>query len=104
MFPSNPNVGDTFTMPDGRVFTWDGERWVLTTTGGGGGTGETYTHIESPAATDWVVPHNMAFRYVLVQIVDTAGNTVIPDVVYTNTNRVDIIFANPVEGTAIIRR
>src|SRR5262245_51064390 len=37
MFPPNPNVGDRITLPDGRVFEWNGERWVLVTGGGTGG-------------------------------------------------------------------
>lgn len=105
MFPSNPNVGDQFTMPDGRVFEWNGISWVLVSGGGGGGgAGASYTYTQSTPDTDWAITHALNFRYVLVQVVDTAGNTVIPDVDYTNVNRVDLIFANPKEGTAIIRR
>jgi hypothetical protein len=37
MFPPNPNVGDQVTLPDGRVFEWDGTRWNLVQGGGGGG-------------------------------------------------------------------
>lgn len=105
VFPSNPNVGDQVTSPDGRVWQWDGSRWVVISTGGGVGPGTGgYTHTQGTANTGWIVPHNLNFRYVLVQVVDNAFNTVIPDVAYTNMNRVDLIFANPVAGTAIIRR
>lgn len=103
MFPSNPNVGDQFTTSDGRTFEWDGVRWILVESGGSAA-GARYTHTQSTAATDWPITHSLNFRYVLVQVVDTAGNTVIPDVAYTNANRVDLIFANPKDGTAIIRR
>ncbi|PWT79177.1 MAG: hypothetical protein C5B60_00060 [Chloroflexi bacterium] len=101
-FPSNPAVGDRVTSPDGRVWEWDGSRWSVVSTGGGGG--PSFTHTQTPAVTDWPIIHNMGFRYVLVQVVDTVGTHVIPDVVYTNTNRVDLEFANPVAGTVIIRR
>ena len=30
-------VGEQHTMPDGRVFEWDGANWVLVSGGGGGG-------------------------------------------------------------------
>ena len=115
MFPSNPNVGDQFTAPDGRVWEWDGIRWVLVQTGGGGGTGNEpgapspsgkygYEHTQTGASTDWDILHDLDYRYVLVQVVDSAGNTVIPDVIYTNKNEVELNFANPKTGTAIIRR
>lgn len=105
MFPSNPNVGDEFTMSDGRTFQWNGVAWVLVDSGGGGATGARYTHTQSTQATDWgPISHQLNFRYVLVQVVDTAGNTVIPDVTYTDNNNVDLTFANPKQGTAIIRR
>lgn len=38
MFPSNPTVGQQHTTPDGRVWEWDGNTWVLISGGGGGGT------------------------------------------------------------------
>lgn len=66
--------------------------------------GAPYIHVESPAETDWVIVHQLNFRYVQVQVVDSAGNTVIPDIIYTDANRTDLLFANPVEGTAILRR
>lgn len=152
MFPANPNVGDQVTLADGRVFEWDGVRWVLVSGGGGGGaltdptttkgdlivrgasaitrlpvgsndqvltadsvatlgvawkTGAaaaSYVHTESPAADEWVIPHNLNFQYVSVQIVNDSGNTVIGDVDFVSTTRVDLSFSKPVSGTAIIRR
>lgn len=100
VFPSNPAVGDRVQSPDGRIWEWDGSRWVVISTGGG----VSYTHTQSTAITNWPVLHNLNFRYVLVQVVNSSQDTSIPDVVYTNNNRVDLIFANPVSGTAIIRR
>lgn len=38
-FPSNPNVNDTFTAPDGTIWTWDGYSWKTTGYGGTGGPG-----------------------------------------------------------------
>lgn len=152
MFPSNPNIGDQVTLPDGRVFEWDGTRWVQVESGGGGpgGTDPTttkgdlivrgvsalsrlpvgtdgqvltadsvatlgvlwktgaaaasYVHVESPASDEWVIPHNLGFRYVAVQIVSDTGNAVIADVDWVSTTRVDLIFSQPVAGTAIIRK
>lgn len=105
MFPSNPNIGDQFTSSDGRTWEYDGIRWVLIQSGGGGGVGVGgFSHTQTPAANNWAITHNLDHRYVLVQVVSNAGNTVIPDVDYTTKDKVDLIFANPVAGTAIIRR
>ena len=37
MFPSNPTIGEQVTLADGRIFEWDGVRWNLVESGGGGG-------------------------------------------------------------------
>jgi len=105
-FPANPSVGDQVTAPDGRVWEWNGVVWLLVAPGGGGGgtTLQHMTYTQTPPDTDWAIGHNFNFRYVLVQVVNTSGDTVIPDVAYTSVNRVDLIFANPVAGVAIIRR
>lgn len=151
MFPSNPNIGDQVTLPDGRVFEWNGTSWVLVGGGGGGpitdptttkgdlivrgasaitrlpvGTNDqvltadstatlgvawktgaaaaSYVHTESPAADEWVIAHGLNFRYVNVQIVSDTGNTVLADIDWVSTTRVDLSFSKPVSGTAIIRR
>ena len=103
VFPSNPNVGDQVTDPNGTVWEWDGFTWIPQESGGGGGTAP-FVFTQATPLTNWVVPHNLNFRYVLPQIVNSAGNTVISDIDYVNVNRVDLIFANPVQGTAVIRR
>lgn len=63
-----------------------------------------FTYVKTPADTDWVIAHNLNFRYVSVQIVNASGNTVIGDIDYVSTTQCDLNFANPVAGTAIIRR
>jgi len=151
MFPSNPTIGEQVTLPDGRVFEWDGVRWNLVESGGGGPLTDptttkgdlivrgasaitrlgvsandqvltvdstaplgvawktstaaaSYVHVESPAADEWQVPHNLGFRYVSVQVVSDTGNQVIGDIDWVSTTQVDLIFSKPVSGTAIIRR
>jgi len=100
IFPNNPAVGDTVVTADGRVFMWNGTTWAVIATGGL----VRHEHKETPASTDWIIVHNMHATFVHVQVVDTSGNTVIPDVRFINANRVDLVFANPVSGTAILRR
>ena len=101
-FPSNPSIGDTVALPDGTTYVWDGIKWSILTAGGMSLV--RYEYHQTTPDQDWVIAHNLNFRYVHVQIVDGAGNTVIADVTYTNPNRADIWFANPVAGTAILRR
>jgi hypothetical protein len=41
-FPLNPQIGDTYTAPNGYTYTWDGTKWYVTSGGtgsGGGGAG-----------------------------------------------------------------
>lgn len=40
-FPLNPQIGDTYTAPNGYVYTWDGTKWYVTSGGSGGGGGGT---------------------------------------------------------------
>jgi len=38
-FPPNPQIGDTYTAPNGYIYTWDGTKWYVTSGGSGGGGG-----------------------------------------------------------------
>ena len=38
-FPLNPQIGDTYTAPNGYLYTWDGTKWYVTSGGSGGGGG-----------------------------------------------------------------
>jgi hypothetical protein len=38
-FPLNPQIGDTYTAPNGYLYTWDGTKWYVTSGGTGGGGG-----------------------------------------------------------------
>lgn len=31
-FPSSPDAGDTYSAPNGTLYTYDGVKWVVTTT------------------------------------------------------------------------
>jgi hypothetical protein len=36
-FPSTPTIGDIFTAPNGVTYEWDGVKWIVQGSGGGGG-------------------------------------------------------------------
>jgi len=38
-FPIDPQIGDTYTAPNGYLYTWDGTKWYVTSGGSGGGGG-----------------------------------------------------------------
>lgn len=72
----------------------------------GGGGGGRYEHEQTTAATQWDVEHNFGTKYVSAQVVDSAGNTIIPDIDWpasTNTE-IKLIFATAKDGTCIVRR
>jgi hypothetical protein len=63
-----------------------------------------YTYQQNTAVTIWTVPHNLNSINVLVQVIDNAGNEVIPDIAFTSANAVTLTFAHATLGTAIIRK
>jgi hypothetical protein len=63
-----------------------------------------YTFTQSTEVDVWIIPHNLGRQFVNIQVVDNSGNTLIPSPEYTSVNVVTLTFANPVQGTAIIRR
>lgn len=60
-----------------------------------------YTHIQSVAASTWVVPHNLG-KYPSVSIVDSAGTPVVGDVTYTDINTVTLSFSVIFSGKAYL--
>ena len=60
-----------------------------------------YVHIQNAASNRWVIVHNMN-KYPSVTIVNSAGDEVIGDVFYDNTNQVTITFAGAFKGKAVL--
>lgn len=66
-----------------------------------GGGDKTYVHIQSSAASVWIVTHNLN-KYPSVTVVDSAGSVVVGEVVYNNTNKVTITFIGSFSGKAYL--
>ena len=66
-----------------------------------GGGDKTYVHVQSSAASVWVVTHNLN-KYPSVTVVDSAGSVVVGEVVYNNTNKVTITFIGSFSGKAYL--
>jgi hypothetical protein len=56
-----------------------------------------YTQL-SPSAS-WSVTHNLG-NFVSVEVVDSGGSTIIPDVHYVDTNHVNLLFGSATSGKA----
>lgn len=62
-------------------------------------------YIQDTPSMEWVISHGLNTNYVISQVFDTSGNTVIPDNVNSGTfNSVVISFATPTAGVAILQR
>lgn len=72
----------------------------------GGGGGGRYEHDQTTADTVWTVAHNLGTKYVSSQVIDSAGNTIIPDIDWSasTTSEVKLVFAHAKDGTCIVRR
>ena len=63
-----------------------------------------FTHTQNAAAAVWTVTHNLNDTKVTVQVIDNAGNEIIPGVEFTNANTVTLTFAHAMTGAAKIRK
>ena len=59
-----------------------------------------YIHVQSSAATPWIVNHNLGVRPV-VDIVDAGGSQVLAEIIHISSNQVNVYFATPATGQAI---
>ena len=64
----------------------------------------TYSHVQSNAETEWIIAHNLNSSYVQVQVINNHGKIVLCDIDFVDANTVKLNFANPVIGTATVRR
>jgi hypothetical protein len=60
-----------------------------------------YVHTQSSPSASWTVAHNLA-KFPAVEVVDTGGSTVIPNVVYVDINTVQLTFGSPTSGKAYV--
>lgn len=63
--------------------------------------GGTYVHTQDTASNTWVINHNLEY-YPNVQIVDSAGNDVVGNYQFVNSNVVVATFTDPFAGKAYL--
>jgi hypothetical protein len=76
-------------------------RYVELAAGGAGEGDKNYVHNQSVLAASWSVAHNLG-KYPAVEVVDSGGSLVLPDVVYVDVNHVQLDFASPNTGKAYV--
>jgi hypothetical protein len=59
-----------------------------------------YTHTQSPAATEWIVNHNFGYRPT-VRALTVGGAEMLAEVLHTSANQARLYFDNPTAGQAI---
>lgn len=60
-----------------------------------------YRHVQSTAATTWVIPHGLSFRP-NVTVVDSTGRAIVPEINYTDAVTVVCTFSAAVGGEAYL--
>ena len=61
----------------------------------------TYVFTQSSPSASWVVVHNLG-RYPAVQVVDSGGSMIVPDVHFDTANQITLMFGSPTSGKAYL--
>lgn len=69
-----------------------------------GGVGGSIEFDQATPATTWAITHGLGRKFVSVQLVSDAGNTMWADIDYVDDQDLVVSFAIPKAGTAIVRR
>lgn len=66
------------------------------------GIGASFEYTQGSAATPWVINHNLG-RKVDVELYTPGGMEMLGDIIHVNLNQVQISFASPTSGSALIQ-
>jgi len=69
--------------------------------GPAGPPGQSFIYTQSTLASVWTINHNLGV-YPAVNVVDSGGTEVIPDVLYNSANTVTLTFGTPTSGRAFL--
>jgi hypothetical protein len=77
-----------------------GDVWPIALVSDTPGTGDkNFVHNQLAPSASWPVTHNLG-KFVSVEVVDSGGSTIIPDVHYVDSNNVNLLFAGVTSGKA----
>lgn len=80
----------------GEYLRYTGSAWEPSSAGT-----STYTHNQAGASATWTITHNLGL-HPSVTVVDSAGNVVIGNVVYSSENQIVISFSAAFAGKAYL--
>lgn len=90
--------GSTTAVTVGRVITRLAfAAFIPTPAGAPGGT---YEHVQSPAAAEWIVNHNLGYRP-NISVLTIGGVKVIAEVLHISNNQARVYFDTPMAGMAV---
>jgi hypothetical protein len=83
--------------------TTPGAWTILSEGGGGGGVGadKNFVHTQSVSSASWSVAHNLG-KFPAVEVVNSGGNVILPDVHYVDVNNVTISLGAPDTGKVYV--
>ena len=67
----------------------------------GGGTTPAFRFVQAAVATTWTISHGLPY-YPNVEVVDSAGRRIEPDIVYTSATVITLTFTPAVAGEAYL--
>lgn len=103
--PREPGVEtDThkWKIGDGET-PWNLLPYMAGNSSGGGGGSDTYVHYQPSPSAEWLIQHNIgAIREPVILLASDPTHPVYTDVTYVNSDRMLLIFPEPVSGWAYV--
>jgi hypothetical protein len=100
-------LSNSSTIDAGAVLGATGATGPIGATGATGAYGVAggYVHIQSSPSSVWTIPHNLGYRYVQVEPVDSSSNSFVgrydyPVINFVDTNNLTLTFTSAVSGYA----
>lgn len=91
----------TIRLTPGTAVVQVGSAWLLIAQGATGAADKNYVHNQASAAVTWTVVHNLA-KFPAVEVVDSGGNWLIPNVQFVDLNTLTVTFATAASGKAYV--
>lgn len=92
------NESGTLRLVPGTATVTPGSAWTLVAQAG---SSDTYIYTQVSPATSWSITHNLN-RWPAVEVVDSGGTVIIPDVLYVNANSLTVSFGSATSGKAYL--
>lgn len=91
----------TIKFGDGLAVTDEGAGVIRVDSSGAQEADKNYVHTQGALAATWTVVHNLG-KYGAVEVVDSGGSVIIPNVHYDSVNQVTLTFSAATSGKAYV--